>query len=132
MRLSELSTAKYVNDNFAECYTNLGYQFDPKGNLVTLTDGQNGIIHTSGYDELDRLIRATGAGNDGYTQTYEYDAIGNILTKSDVGAYKYSYGDKPHAVRSARNVTLRYDQNGNMIRRSAFRGGRPRSYLQLR
>lgn len=42
--------------------------------------------------------------------------------KSDVGVYSYSYGDKPHAVRSAGNITFQYDANGRMAQRAVTGG----------
>ena len=57
---------------------NLGYTFDPAGNVTRLTDTRHGT-QTFAYDDLDRLTRATG----GYgTRTYTYNQIGNILSNS--------------------------------------------------
>ena len=59
------------------------------------------------------------ANNDDSTQTYTYDALGNLLTRSDVGTYLYegnqnaSYAN-PHAVTSIDGDTLTYDENGNV------------------
>jgi RHS repeat-associated protein len=44
--------------------------------------------------------------------TVGYDALGNITSKSDVGAY--TYGSRPHAVATAGSATYTYDGNGNM------------------
>jgi RHS repeat-associated protein len=114
-RLHTLSTQKPGNP----AYQNLTYQYDPKGNISTLNDQANGIIHTYSYDSLDRLREANGGG--AYpTQSYDYDRIGNITYKSDVGTYTYYYGNKPHAVRSTTgliNINLQYDANGNMTER---------------
>jgi RHS repeat-associated protein len=96
-------------------YQNLTYQYDPKGNISTLTDSVNGITHNYGYDSLDRLTSAAGAGPNAYSQSYAYDRIGNITNKSDVGTYSYgNYSVKPHAVQSAGPFTFTYDGNGNM------------------
>ena len=79
------------------------------------------------YDTLHRLTGATVY--DGTTDTqlvsksYSYDAIGNIVNKSDVGAADYVYGTGnaagagdagPHAVVSAGGATYAYDDNGNL------------------
>ena len=57
-------------------------------------------------------------------KTYSYDAIGNIVNKSDVGAADYVYGTGnaagagdagPHAVVSAGGNSYAYDDNGNMV-----------------
>ncbi len=48
-------------------------------------------------------------------QTVQYDALGNITNKSDVGAYIYSKVKAgAHAVTSAGTNTYEYDANGNM------------------
>lgn len=49
-----------------------------------------------------------------------YDAIGNILAKSDVGTYSYPSPGQPfpHAVSAISgviNTTFSYDANGNLI-----------------
>ncbi len=57
-------------------------------------------------------------------KTYRYDAIGNIVNKSDLGAANYVYGTGnaagagdagPHAVVSAGGNSYAYDDNGNMV-----------------
>jgi YD repeat-containing protein len=99
-------------------YQQLGYQYDPNGNITILTDTKNNITHSYTYDSLDRLLTAQGAGTNPYTQSYQYDRIGNITYKSDVGNYSYFYNNKPHAVRTAGNISLQYDLNGNMTQRA--------------
>ena len=68
------------------------------------------------YDADDDTVRAA--------KTYRYDAVGNILNKSDVGAADYVYGTGndagagdagPHAVVSAGGNSYAYDDNGNMV-----------------
>ena len=119
-RLRTLLTQKLVGGTPTETYQNLDYQqFDGKGNLITLADTLNSITHGYTYDSLDRLLTAQGAGTNPYSQSYNYDRIGNITYKSDVGNYSYTYSSKPHAVRSAANITLQYDANGNMTQRVA-------------
>lgn len=64
----------------------LGYTFDPGGNVTGITDPRHGKQSFS-YDGLDRLTGATG----GYgTVTYTYNQIGNMLSNSQVGAYTYN------------------------------------------
>jgi RHS repeat-associated protein len=122
-RIQTLLTQKLTGGTPTETYQNLNYQqFDGKGNLITLADALNGITHSYTYDFLDRLLTANGVGNNPYTQTYAYDRIGNITNKSDVGSYTYYYNSKPHAVRSAGNITLQYDLNGNMTQRAVTGG----------
>lgn len=75
------------------------------------------------YDGLDR-IRSNNFNNtyNGFStnQTYQYNNIGNITYKSDVGNYSYTGSCNgitagPHAVTQASNASYCYDQNGNMI-----------------
>ncbi len=118
-RLKTLNTQKLVGSTPTETYQNLDYQqFDGKGNIITIVDHLNGITHNHTYDALDRLLTAQGVGNNPYNQSYQYDRIGNITYKSDVGNYSYgNYSVRPHAVQSAGPITLTYDANGNMIGR---------------
>ena len=118
-RLSTLITQKLQNGTPVATYQNLTYQYDLKGNITTLTDSFNSITHTYTYDNLDRLVSAVGTGQGSYSQTYGYDRIGNISSKSDVGSYSYTYGNKPHAVRTAGSVALQYDACGNMTQKAA-------------
>src|SRR4030042_1890044 len=93
---------RYPSIFHPDTYQNLNYQqFDGKGNLFTLADTLNGITHSYVYDPLDRLQTANGIGTNPYNQSYQYDRIGNITNKSDVGSYSYFYNDTPPAVQSA-------------------------------
>jgi len=115
-RLHTLLTQKSGNP----AYQNLTYQYDPKGTIINLNDQKNGIIHTYGYDPLDRLDWAKGNNGSVYDHDYNYDRIGNIKFKTDVGTYNYNYSNRPHAVNStsgAINIDLQYDANGNMTQR---------------
>jgi RHS repeat-associated protein len=98
----------------------LTYQYDAKGNIAILNDQVNGITHTYGYDSLDRLDWAKGNNGSIYDHNYDYDRIGNITYKSDVGTYSYTYSNRPHAVNyttGTLNINLQYDTNGNMVQR---------------
>lgn len=122
-RLKTLLTQKLVGEAPTDTYQNLDYQqFDGKGNLITLADNLNAINHGYTYDSLDRLLTSNGAGTNPYTQSYQYDRIGNITFKSDVGSYSYTYSNKPHAVRTAGNISSQYDLNGNMTQRRVSGG----------
>jgi hypothetical protein len=48
---------------------------------------------------------------------YQYDAIGNLLSKTNNGTHSYA-GSKPHAMKSTTvGGVFEYDDNGNMISR---------------
>ena len=93
------------------------YTFDAIDNLLTRADAITGLSETFSYDSLNRLTVATGA----VTKSYQYDAIGNITSKSDVGTYTYNTSGpnsvRPHAVTAVAGVlnhSYVYDANGNM------------------
>ncbi|MDQ1301913.1 MAG: hypothetical protein QG637_1835, partial [Chloroflexota bacterium] len=77
-----------------------------------------------GYDALHRLTAATpDSGAPGYNQTYQYNAIGNLTYRSDVGSYTYppsgSGSVRPHAATAAGAAySATYDANGNMLART--------------
>ncbi len=93
------------------------YSFDDVGNLLSRTDQRQGLTETFTYDDLDRVLTADIAGGTGtyVPRTYSYDALGNIINKSDVGNYLYGQnGAGPHAVTQAGTSSYAYDTNGNM------------------
>jgi YD repeat-containing protein len=107
---------------------NLSYQFDTLGNLLSRTDSIQAIVETFQYDTLNRVtastVRPTGQGSGGTTVSVAYDALGNITSKSDIGAYTYGPGAAcgntfagPHAVSAVagtKNANYCYDNNGNL------------------
>ena len=107
---------------------NLGYSFDSLGNLLARDELNQDVFELFGYDRLNRLTGGTVYDFDDLTRreskTYRYDAVGNMVNKSDVGAADYVYGTGnaagagdagPHAVVGAGGNTYAYDDNGNMI-----------------
>jgi RHS repeat-associated protein len=119
LRLSRILTQGSSN------LQDLNYVFDKNGNITTLTDNLRSNIRTFTYDDLDRLTRAENVPDPtgGYTTfNYQYDSIGNMTYKSDVGVMTYGEGlspqgtvPKPHALTSAGAHSYQYDVNGNMI-----------------
>lgn len=112
LRLSRILTQGASN------LQDLNYQFDKNGNIITLTDNLRSNIRNFTYDDLDRLTQASNvpAQGGGYTTfSYQYDSIGNMTYKSDVGVMTYGVNAGPHALTSAGGYTYQYDANGNMI-----------------
>ncbi len=87
------------------------------------------VTETFGYDYLHRLQSSTRSDLPGVTGTvsiqYRYDALGNLIRKSDFSD-SYSYGGAgqscsgsspagPNAVTAANNITYGYDASGNLI-----------------
>ena len=110
----------------------LAYWYDTIGNLVGRRDDLRGAGENFYYDDLNRLIRTTTTPpphlGSPYTVEYDYDVLGNLTYRSDVGIMNYN-GSRPHAVTSilendSTNVTENvynpygqydYDANGNLI-----------------
>lgn len=96
---------------------NLTFDFDVLGNLVERKDNLQALTETLQYDNLNRLDQSdiTGVG----INTYAYDSLGNITSKSDVGAYTYGQNNAgPHAVTQTsglNNASYTYDANGNQL-----------------
>jgi len=117
----------------------LSYTYDSVGNILQIVDASDtGTKKTVlySYDDLYRLTSAsasdTAVGGD-YLQTFTYDPVGNILTGSEVGAYRYdgnigSNFANPHAVTAITPTvsetpptSFAYDKNGNLTRKSGAR-----------
>ncbi len=105
----------------------LQYDWDTIGNLELRTDALDYKQESFTYDELNRLKTATLGTQ---TTSVNYDAIGNITWKSDVGSYTYGEnGAGPHAVTSVDTTTAlttpyrgfspqggyQYDSVGNLV-----------------
>lgn len=106
-----------VNGNAA--IQNLAYEWDANRNLVRRQDLNRGLTEEFRYDTLDRLDDSRRNGV--ISLDLSYDAIGNLLWKSDVcpGAtpcYTY-HSTRKHAVSAAGGVSYTYDANGNMTSR---------------
>lgn len=99
---------------------NLTYVHDPVGNITSIADTLFTASRTFTYDDLNRLLTASGTFGSGQSQqncTYGYNAIGNIVNKCGV---TYSYNDAMHpsavtSISSGKSYT--YDANGNMLTR---------------
>ncbi|MBB5282929.1 RHS repeat-associated protein [Rhabdobacter roseus] len=75
------------------------YQYDELANLTERNNVKRNKTETFTYDALNRLTssQVTGANS----IMLEYDELGNITSKSDVGKYHYgSTGNGPHQLRS--------------------------------
>ncbi len=108
-------------------------EYDVFGNLKnkSVDNDIGGTLYRStetyGYDNLHRLKRSDRSADDGSiiyanpTITYDYDAVGNLLAKSDYATnYDYTGGSGgPNAVYQVTKLggttaTFRYDRNGNL------------------
>ena len=103
---------KRITTSAAATIQNQSFNFDALGNLMARFDSVAGFTETFAYDRLNRLITATQGG---VITSVNYDSIGNISSKSDVGTYTYTV--RPHAVAQVAgtlNATYAYDANGNL------------------
>ncbi len=94
------------------------YTYDVLGNVLTRADANESLTETLTYDTLNRITSATVSAGVAPVKTFSYNAIGNLLTKSDVGTYSYPVAGSalPHAVTSVSGTitsTFSYDPNGN-------------------
>ncbi|MYM57744.1 type IV secretion protein Rhs [Vibrio sp. OCN044] len=119
------STAKGRNVRFIQ------YRYDNHNNVTYRYDESLGITDTWQYDGLDRVVHNKvslvskdrhGVNNPDFAGQfeYQYDKLGNIKYKSDIGRYDYSGRNAgPHAVTKANGLHYQYDANGNMLRARA-------------
>ena len=117
----------------------LEYRTDLKGNVVTAKDKAGSITYVT-YDVLDRPVRKRiplekdGSGNIQYAvESYTYDQLGNILTKTYTGtkdklssrteSYTYYDNGLTNTVSSTGGAFARshYDKNGNVIKTESLR-----------
>ncbi len=101
----------------------LQFTYDALGNIDYRQDFRMGFREDFAYDNVNRLTTTTADfGNaDIRTTSVTYNALGNILTKTGVGTYRYGNdcvtGYGPHAVceiSGNKNAVYSYDLNGNM------------------
>ncbi|GAB3265884.1 hypothetical protein GCM10027296_43210 [Chitinimonas naiadis] len=97
------------------------YQYDAVGNVKQRSQfwDQGGFQELFNYDRINRLEYSEVVGQSSQAQTFTYNEIGNIVSKTGVGTGNYVYpnsgGRLPHAVSSVPGVgTFTYDQNGNL------------------
>lgn len=119
------------------------YQFDTLGNLTrrtknTYTGGtlDRTYIEDFQYDSLNRLIQTDydDGVNPVETNTYAYDAIGNLKYKAGIGDYTYGSNAGPHAVTGVDvdadqvvDHSFAYDANGNQTAGYNFTKSRSRT-----
>ena len=94
------------------------YGYDPGGNVTAIVDPVFGT-QSLRYDDLDRLISATGPYPGQATRMFGYDTIGNLTLHCTLGDLGYPASGpgsvRPHAVTSSSLGSYAYDNNGNLL-----------------
>jgi YD repeat-containing protein len=96
-------------------YANSAYVYDGVGNLNSITDSIDASYsRTLGYDNIDRLITASGPWGTG---AITYDGAGNIKSQN-LGSYGLTYTYDSHGMLTtlagSRASSFVYDWNGNV------------------
>ncbi|MBF7073465.1 putative Ig domain-containing protein [Glaciecola sp. MH2013] len=97
------------------------YTLGPAGNRLSLTEN-TGRVTTYTYDNVYRLTSETVSSADGTisSSTYEYDAVGNRISKTVDGTttnYNYDVNDR---LISVGDTFFGYDGNGNRVSKTTF------------
>ncbi len=88
-----------------------GYTYYATALISDIVSSTNAQLNMHlGYDSINRLTTVTG----GQSQSFTYDALGNMTNNSALGTYGYNDPNHKHAVTSAGAMTMAYDGNGNM------------------
>ena len=101
---------------------NLRLTLDDVGNVLDIEDRVGSASASFAYDDLYRLVSATGERFDGETASYTYDPLGNLTNKTftdpssslHVGSMTYQ-PDRVHAIDQAGGQSFAYDGAGNLV-----------------
>ncbi|AZR28985.1 RHS repeat protein [Xanthomonas vasicola pv. arecae] len=104
----------------------VGFGFDPAGNLTALTPAGNTTPEISlGYDTLGRLTGLKDGSTGTLIDGYSYDATGNRLSaKVGTATQTYTYPTDSHRLSAVAGVARTYDATGN----TTAIGGTARQY----
>ncbi len=95
---------------------NTSYGYDGLGNPASITDSVDASLNrTLGYDDIDRLVSATGPWGTG---TLSYDGRGNLLTQNYGATYSrtYTYDASNRLASYTGSSAFAYDAWGNATR----------------
>ncbi len=94
----DISDYGYLNNWQVGSVINYSYDWEETtGNLLSRQDVGKGLTENFTYDDMDRLLSATVAGQSPVTLNYTPNWDGSIETKSDVGEYVYN-AQRPHVL----------------------------------
>jgi RHS repeat-associated protein len=110
-----------LTSNSEAILQNINYTYDAVGNILNITDNASTDLARSAtyeYDDLNRLSSTTvsylNIPNSNYSQSFSYDAIGNILSNSALGEYSYELAN-PQQLSSVGSQNFVYDNVGNLL-----------------
>jgi RHS repeat-associated protein len=93
------------------------YTYDKADNVATRMEAIKAVTESFVHDRLNRLasytVSSTSDAGANRTVTMAYNAIGNLISKSDVGGYAYA-SSRPHAPTGVGGTAFSYDANGNV------------------
>ena len=90
------------------------FEYDKLNNVTSRNDNKLKVNQNYIYDNLNRLTNAyTDTKQNSTFMSYNYDALGNMTYKSDIGSYQYS-SSNPHQVEDIGSKHFAYDSIGNM------------------
>ncbi|MDH0865905.1 RHS repeat-associated core domain-containing protein [Mitsuaria sp. GD03876] len=110
----------FATNGAGDWVLNHRYTYDKVANIVTREEAWRAVMDEFQYDRLNRLTHhQLRSGSDaGATRAVgvTYNALGSILSKEDVGGYRYNAAgaSQPFAVKSAGGSDYFYDDNGQL------------------
>lgn len=110
-----LLSSRTAGSGGGSTYQNLAYAWDEVGNLTQREERNRGTREQFFYDDRDRLDYVSRNGAVAFD--LDYDDVGNLVFKSDVGPYRYD-PTRRHAVVAAGQNTYAYDANGAVVNAS--------------
>lgn len=106
----------WMNFGYSGNVYNVNYQYDTLGNLVYRDTTRSGSSQTLEenytYDNLNRLTNVNI--NHMVDQSFTYDVLGNIRSKTGVNNYEYD-ASRPHAISKINSLDYVYDANGSIL-----------------
>jgi RHS repeat-associated protein len=92
------------------------YTVDAAGNRLTKSDAASAVTSNYTYDAIYQLTQVVESGAPPTTsETYSFDAVGNILTSRSQGTHTYNDSNE---LTSTPWTTFTYDNNGNVTNRT--------------
>jgi RHS repeat-associated protein len=102
----------------ATTINSFSYTYDKVGNRKTKTSRDG--LHDYTYDVLNRLTQATNPLPSNPLETFNYDSVGNRTNSNQNGS---SIFNSANQLSEDANFTYQYDNNGNIIQKTAKAGG---------